>query len=170
MTDPRNDTGTQVDDSTVGSEADDYEIDGEFDLDRLYAETRGDPYLFRWAGQTWELPNVYDLPTGILDLFGVEDVDSSHIQRTLEEAFGPEQWKAIQTEKPLPIRATVDLFNRWLRWCGADVGESSSSAASSNGTAGRSKRTSRTSTTASTSAKRSSAGRKSGSRRASSSR
>lgn len=155
-------------DDVIGTEADDYDIDGEFDLDRLYAETRGDPYLFRWAGQTWELPNVYDLPTGILDLMGKTDLDTSDIRRTLEQAFGPEQWKAIQAERPLPIRATVDLFNRWLKWCGVDVGESSSSAASSNGTAGPSKRTSARNT-ASTSAKRSTAGRKSASRRASSS-
>jgi hypothetical protein len=168
MTDPRNNSEPEPDD-TIGAAADDYDIDGEFDLDRLYAETRGDPYLFRWAGQTWELPSVYDLPTGILDLMGKTDLDTGDIRRTLESAFGAEQWKAIDRERPLPIRATVELFNRWLKWSGVDVGEASSSAASSNGTAGRSKRTSPSSTKGSTSARRSTAGRKSASRRVSSS-
>jgi hypothetical protein len=169
MTDPRIGGDPEPDtDDTIGAAVDDYDLDGEFDLDRLYAETRADPYPFRWAGQRWELPNVYDLPTNILDVMGKADLDTSDIRRTLESAFGPEQWKAIQAERPLPIRATVDLFNRWLKWCGVDVGEASSSAASSNGTAGRSKRTS-SGGTASTSARRSTAGRKTGSRRASSS-
>lgn len=165
MTDPRN----EEPDDTIGSEADDFEIDGEFDLDRLYAETRSDPYPFRWAGQRWELPSVYDLPTTILDLIGKAELDTADIRATLEAAFGPEQWRAIQAERPLPIRATVDLFNRWLKWCGVDQGEAQSFAASSNGTAKPSKRTSRGST-ASASARRSTASQRSGSRRVSSSR
>lgn len=165
MTDPQTDPKP---DDVIGTAADDYEDGGVFDLDRLYAEQRGDTYAFRWAGQQWELPSVYDLPTGILDLMGKTDLDTGDIRATLEAAFGPEQWKALQAKQPLPIRATVELFNRWLRWSGVDVGESSSSAASSNGTAGPSKQTSRSG--ASTSAKRSTARRANGSRRASSSR
>jgi hypothetical protein len=155
--------------ATTGAAPDDYEVDGEFDLDRYYAETRREAYPFRWAGQLWELPNVYDLPTSVLDLVGKDDLGAEEIQGTLRAAFGAEQWNAVNAARPLPISATMALFYRWLKWSGVDPGEALSFAVSSAGTAKPSKRTSRGSTTGSTSARRSTGGRKSGSRRVSSS-
>lgn len=152
---------------------DDYlDDDGTFDLDRYQEENRRDPYQFRWAGEVWELPNVYDLPFSILDLVG-GDEDNLPVEKIvdgLKAAFGPEQWHQINLRRPLPIMSTVQLFNRWLAFCGVDQGEAGSFADSSGPTAKPSKRTSPTSTTASTSAGRSTAGRKTASRRGASSR
>ena len=156
-------------DDVIGAGADDYTDGGVFDLDRLYAETRADGYKFRWAGREWELPSVYDLPTSILDLIGKSDLGTEDIRRTLQAAFGPEQWRELETTQPLPIRATVELFNRWLKWSGVDPGEASSSAASSIGTAGRSKPT-YSGSTASASARRSTGAKKTATRRVRSSR
>lgn len=174
MTDPRNDI-TDID-------VEKFETDEGLDLQRLHAETRRKPYRFRWADRWWELPHVQDLPDTIFDAFGdltrVADADDEQdlstddidtVRKALSSAFGKRQWAQIQEAEPIPLSAQFLLFNRWMKWSGAEPGESSSSNGSSGSTAEPSKRTSRSSTTGSTSARRSTAGRKSGSRRASSS-
>lgn len=173
MTDPRADNA-QID-------IEKYESEEGLDLQRLHAETRHKPYKFRWADRWWELPHPQDLPDGIFDAYGeltklaeaddereLSAEDITAVRHLLATAFGKRQWAQITELEPLPLSATFLLFNGWMKWSGGDLGESSSSVGSSNGTAGRSKRTSRASTTGSTSARRSTAGRKSGSRRASS--
>lgn len=162
MTDPRN---TEPDPAeTPEVDPADFDTDAGFDLDRYHAETRREAYPFRWDGTWWELPNVYDLPTDLMELIGKEDLDGNDIVHLVVSAIGPTQWEAINTSKPLPIMATVTLFNQWMAWCGVDRGEASSSNGSSGSTAERSKRTS-TRSTASGSAKRSTAPRKAASRR-----
>lgn len=162
----------------------DFETDEGLDLDRLFAETRRDTYRFKWGGRWWELPHAQDLPDGIFDAYGElakladsDDADEDRelgaeeiegVRKALHAAFGKRQWQQITEVEPIPLSAQFALFNAWMKWCGGDPGESSSSVASSNGTAGPSKRTSRSST-ASTSAKRSTAGRRNGTRRANSS-
>lgn len=178
MTDPR--TGG---DPAPDIDVEQYESDEGLDLQRLHAETRREPYRFRWADKWWELPHTQDLPDTIFDAFedltqiaeagdeqelSAADVDT--IRQVLHSAFGKRQWQQIQDAEPIPLSAQFLLFNRWMKWSGENLGESSSSTGSSESTAGRSKRTSRGSTTGSTSAKRSTAIRKSASRRASSSR
>jgi hypothetical protein len=164
MTDPR---------TAAEPAADNYLADdGAFDLDRYQAENRREPYRFNWAGQRWELPNVYDLPFSILDLVG-GDEDNLPVEKVvdgLKSAFGPEQWHQINDRRPLPIMSTIELFNRWLAFCGVDRGEAASFADSSADTAKPLKRTSPSTTKGSTSAKRSTAGRKNAARRVASSR
>lgn len=165
-TDPRMGGDPEPETETDEAPADDKYIndDGEFDADAYFAEARAKPYPFRWAGERWELTNVYDLDDSILDLLGREDLSTDDIKLMVEAAFGKEQWAALTAKQRLPIKVEVELFNRWLRKCGVNPGEAENSAASSNGTAGRSKRT-YSGTTASASPRRSTARKKTATRR-----
>lgn len=143
--------------------------DGEFDADAYFAETKAEPYPFHWAGQRWELTNVYDLDDSILDLLGADELTTDEIKTVVVAAFGEQQWTALTTKKRLPIKVEVELFNRWMRSCGVNPGEAERSADSSADTAGRSKRTSNGSTV-SGSRGRSTAAKKTATRRVRSSR
>lgn len=169
MTDPRTAT-VEPEPEEIDAPADDsFMDDGVFDADAYHAETKGDPYPFRWAGQVWEMTNVYDLDDSVLDLIGADEVDTDDIQKVVQAAFGKEQWAALTAKRRLPIRVEVELFNRWMRACGVGLGEAGNSADSSAGTAERSKRT-YSGSTASASARRSTGAKKTATRRGRSSR
>lgn len=141
-----------------------------YDLDAVYAEERGDPFLFRWAGQDWELPHFGDIDwraaglagelEELADAGGQADVPIEALQKLFDYAFGADQ-AARWAQVSQPSTAMVRLFGAWQKHGGAELGESSASTGSSPSTGRPSKRTSRA-TTASGSAKRSTASRRSG--------
>lgn len=137
-----------------------------FDADRFRDEVRHDPFVFKWAGRTWEMRHYRDVDDSVLELIELSQDDFSlkHLRTVLTALLGEQQWRELTETQRLPFKVLEELLNRWLRHCGLDQGESVSSADSSTGTAELSKRTSDGST-ASSSAGHSTAPRKNASRR-----
>lgn len=141
-----------------------------YDLDAAYAETRQEPFRFKWAGHEWELPHFGDVDwraaqladdlKALGDSDGVAEVDIEVLQKLFEYAFGPQQAKRW-ADVPQNVTAMIKLFVAWQEYGGSSVGESSASSDSSASTGRPSKRTS-TGTTKSGSRGRSSAAKKNG--------
>lgn len=139
-----------------------------FDLDAVYAETRTEPFRFKWAGEEWELPLFADIDwralglanelTALADTENMAEVDVSVLRRLFEFAFGPTQ--AARWDKvPQNTSAMTTLFGAWQSYSGTTLGESSASTDSSASTERPSKPTS-TGTTRSGSRRRSTAAKK----------
>ncbi|MFY1686500.1 hypothetical protein [Plantactinospora sp. WMMB782] len=141
------------------------DVADEFDLDAAYAEEVRPPFRFRWAGVAWELPHLGDMDWRAVSL--ADEMDINAIKELFQLAFPPEraeEWEKVRQPTP----AMIQLFQRWLAHSGMKPGETQGSEDSSENTEPASKRTSR-STTGSGSRGRSSAARKTGSARVTSS-
>jgi hypothetical protein len=131
------------------------------DLERLYAESAGEPYRFTWAGQQWTLPHLRELDFKILAKLEKLDpatADEASVNELFDDIMDAEQGPAFrETHRPLPF--LLLLLDRWTKHSGAEPGESSASSKSSPSTGTRSRRTS-TGSTASASQKPSKAAKR----------
>jgi hypothetical protein len=154
-----------------------------FDLDAAEAEVVRVPFPFAWGGRQWTLLNAFKLPMLLIDKATSGNMDA--IQEALRVALdgqadrffgapavlddkGVEVKAAVQAARPLNLDAAKILVDQWLDHSGMDPGESPGSSGSSPSTEEPSKPTSPASTTGSASTRRSSAPKKSATRRASS--
>lgn len=140
------------------------DIDEEFDLDAAYAEEVKEPFRFRWAAASWELPHLGEMDWRATSLADEMNVDA--IRDLFKLAFSAEQGEEWERVKQ-PTPAMIKLFDRWLKHSGMAPGETQGSEDSSENTEPASKRTSPGSTR-SGSGRRSSAARKTATARANS--
>lgn len=155
-----------------------------FDLDAAEAEVVRAPFQFNWGGRSWALENAFKLDLNVI--VGALDGNVVAIDRSLRMGLGPDQADqffgrpavvddegkvleaAISPVKALTLDGAKILLTRWTDHSGLESGESSGSSGSSTSTAEPSKPTSPDST-GSGSTKRSTAAKRSGTRRANSS-
>jgi hypothetical protein len=125
------------------------------DLDAAYAAIRRTPYRFRFADQAWELPHIGELDYRLQqEIENANGLDTAALEALFARCFGKEQaarWALIE----VPLSALFMLFERWLRFCGVEMGEAPASNDSSASIGEKSRPTSDT-TTSSGSRRRSS--------------
>lgn len=126
------------------------------DLDAAYAEIRKEPYVFTWAGREFSLPHLAELDFRLqMRIEEAQSLGAPELLALFDEMFGPEQ-AADFAKVTMPTGALFMLFERWLNYSGAKLGEDSASSGSSGSTGKSSRRTSG-GTTGSASPKRSTA-------------
>lgn len=127
-----------------------------FDLDAAWAEEEQEPFRFKWAGTTWELPHLGDMDWRAVSL--ADEMDVNAIRELFDLAL-PEERQAEWERAKQPTPAMIMLFKRWLAHSGMESGETQGSGDSSPSTEPASKPTS-PATTKSASAKPSSGRRR----------
>ncbi len=119
-----------------------------YDLQRVYAEKAGTPFVFTWADREWTLPNILMLDIEVQDR--IENLDSAHstidtFNALFDDIMGAEQGAEWRKQiRPLPM--LMDLLQAWTKQSGAQLGEAPASDDSSKSTGRPSKRTSSGST------------------------
>lgn len=116
------------------------------DLDAAYAAVCRDPYRFQWAGQTWTLPHIGELDYRLQqEIEQSAGLDTAALESLFARCFGEEQ-AARWSKVSVPISVLFMLFERWLKFCGAEMGEAPASTDSSDSIGEKSRPTSGTTT------------------------
>ena len=97
-----------------------------FDLDALIAESEHRPFLFKFGGETFELPAQPSLRF----IACVRDADRDPLG-VAQALFTPEQWRTIEDmDVVLTVEHLGALIKAYFQHCREAQGESSASTAS----------------------------------------
>lgn len=111
--------------------------DDVFDLDALIAEAEGEPFLFTFGGEKYELPPR-------VDMLALIALDEGRLGDGLRLLFGEDQWQQIEdSDAVFNDQAMEALLQRYFAHLGVELGKSGASSRSSGSTGGRSKRPSK---------------------------
>lgn len=107
-----------------------------FDLDAVIREAEGDPFVFTFAGDDYELPSQPDIRA-------IAAMSAGRLDQALSSLLGAEQWEQLQAaDAVFDTNALQALMEAYAAHGGTSLGNSQAPTSSSKSTAARSKRTS----------------------------